>query len=34
LWAEPVPIELLVRTEIDLETGLVEIADLAPTRVA
>jgi type VI secretion system protein ImpF len=33
LWAEPVPIELLVRTEIDLETGLVEIADLAPTRV-
>ncbi len=34
LWAQPVPIELLVRTEIDLETGQVEIADLAPTRVA
>lgn len=34
LWAQPVPIELLVRTEIDLETGKVEIADLAPTRVA
>jgi type VI secretion system protein ImpF len=33
LWAEPVPIELLVRTEIDLETGMVEIADLAPSRV-
>jgi type VI secretion system protein ImpF len=31
LWAQPVPLEVLVRTEIDLETGLVEIADLAPT---
>lgn len=28
LWAQPVPIEMLVRTEIDLETGRVEIADL------
>ena len=34
LWAQPVPLELLVRTEIDLETGNVEIADLAPVRVA
>lgn len=34
LWAQPVPLELLVRTEIDLETGQVEIADLAPTRVS
>jgi type VI secretion system protein ImpF len=33
LWAQPVPLELLVRTEIDLETGQVEIADLARTRV-
>ena len=33
LWAQPVPLELLVRTEIDLETGKVEIADLAPMRV-
>jgi type VI secretion system protein ImpF len=33
LWAQPLPIELLVRTEIDLETGQVEVADLAPTRV-
>src|SRR5262245_24648249 len=33
LWAEPVPLELLVRTEIDLETGQVEIADLASSRV-
>ena len=31
LWAQPVPLELLLRTEIDLETGKVEIADLAPT---
>ena len=28
LWAQPVPLELLIRTEIDLETGKVEIADL------
>jgi type VI secretion system protein ImpF len=33
LWSQPVPIELLVRTEIDLESGQVEVADLAPTRV-
>jgi type VI secretion system protein ImpF len=32
LWSQPVPIELLVRTEIDLETGQVQVADLAPTR--
>ena len=34
LWAQPVPLELLVRTEIDLETGRVEIADLVPSRVS
>ncbi|MGH9350089.1 MAG: type VI secretion system baseplate subunit TssE [Vicinamibacterales bacterium] len=34
LWAQPVPLELLVRTEIDLETGKVEMADLMPTRTA
>jgi type VI secretion system protein ImpF len=34
LWAPPVPLELLVRTEIDLETGRLEIADLAPSRIA
>ena len=34
LWAQPVPLEFLVRTEFDLETGKVQIADLAPTRVA
>ncbi len=32
LWAQPVPIELLVRTEIDLETGQVEIQDLVSSR--
>jgi type VI secretion system protein ImpF len=34
LWAQPVPLELLIRTEIDLETGKVQIADLAPNRVS
>jgi type VI secretion system protein ImpF len=34
LWAQPVPLELLVRTEIDLETGKVQISDLAPARVS
>lgn len=28
LWAQPVPIELLLRTELDLETGAVEIRDM------
>jgi type VI secretion system protein ImpF len=32
LWAQPVPLELLVRTEIDLETGRVELADLLTAR--
>ncbi len=32
LWSQPVPLELLVRTEIDLETGKVEIAELTPAR--
>ncbi len=29
LWAQPVPLELLLHTDIDLETGRVEIKDLA-----
>ena len=33
LWSQPAPLELLVRTEIDLETGRVEMADLLPSRV-
>lgn len=28
LWAQPVPIELMLRTEVDLETGQVRIEDL------
>ena len=28
LWAQPVPFELLLRTEVDLETGQVEIHDI------
>ena len=32
LWAQPVPLELLLRTEVDLETGRVEITDLAGSR--
>lgn len=33
LWAQPVPLEFLIRTEFDLETGKVQVADLAPARV-
>jgi type VI secretion system protein ImpF len=29
LWAEPVPMELLLHTDLDLETGRVEIKELA-----
>jgi type VI secretion system protein ImpF len=29
LWAQPVPLEFLVRTDFDLETGRVRITDLA-----
>jgi type VI secretion system protein ImpF len=28
LWAQPVPLELLLQTDVDLETGAVEIRDL------
>jgi type VI secretion system protein ImpF len=34
LWAQPVPLELLIRTEIDLETGKAKLADLAPAGTA
>ena len=33
LWAQPVPLEMLIRTEIDLETGKVQIADLGASRL-
>jgi type VI secretion system protein ImpF len=29
LWSQPIPLELLLRTEIDLEAGTVEIKDAA-----
>ncbi len=29
LWAQPVPLEMLLRTSVDLETGEVEISDLS-----
>jgi type VI secretion system protein ImpF len=34
LWAQPVPIELLLRTEVDLETGKVEVRDLGASGFA
>jgi type VI secretion system protein ImpF len=33
LWAYPVPLELLLRTDVDLETGQVEIRDLARSEL-
>ena len=33
LWAQPVPLEMLLRTEVDLETGSVEIRDLTGGNV-
>jgi type VI secretion system protein ImpF len=32
LWMEPVPLEMLLRTEVDLESGKVEVKDLDPAR--
>jgi len=34
LWAQPVPLEFLVRTDFDLETGKVHVTDLISPRVA
>jgi type VI secretion system protein ImpF len=31
LWAQPVPLEILLRTQLDLEAGQVEVRDLAGT---
>ena len=28
IWAQPVPIEMLLQTKVDLETGLVEVRDV------
>lgn len=30
MWAQPVPLELLLRTKVDLEVGQVRLRDLAP----
>ena len=30
MWAQPVPLEMLLRTQLDLEAGKVEVRDLAP----
>jgi type VI secretion system protein ImpF len=30
LWAQPVPLELMLRTQLDLEAGKVELRDLSP----
>ena len=32
LWAQPIAVDLLIRTEIDLESGKVQMADVAPAR--
>lgn len=34
LWAQPVPIELLLRTQLDLEAGQVEVRDATSGAVA
>jgi len=37
MWAQPVPLELLLRTQVDLEAGQVEVRDMgsgAPRRAA
>lgn len=31
LWAEPVPVHMFVRTDVDLETGVVTLRDLTAT---
>jgi type VI secretion system protein ImpF len=33
LWAQPVPLEMLIRTEIELETGKVRLPDVDAPRV-
>ena len=31
MWAQPVPLELLLRTQVDLEAGQVEVRDMSAT---
>ena len=34
LWAQPVPLEILLRTQLDLEAGQVEVRDMVGTAPA
>ena len=34
LWAQPVPMEILLRTQLDLEAGQVEVRDAAASAIA
>jgi type VI secretion system protein ImpF len=34
LWAQPVPLEILLRTKLDLEAGQVEVRDAGSSRAA
>jgi type VI secretion system protein ImpF len=33
LWAQPIPLELLLRTQLDLEAGQVKVKDSSPTTL-
>jgi type VI secretion system protein ImpF len=33
MWAQPVPLELLLRTQLDLEAGQVEVRDASATTL-
>jgi type VI secretion system protein ImpF len=32
LWAQPVPLEFLMRSRVDLEEGRIEIVDMAQSK--
>jgi type VI secretion system protein ImpF len=34
LWAQPYPLELLLKTDLDLETGMVELKDRSGNTIA
>lgn len=33
MWAQPVPLELLLRTQVDLEAGQIQVRDAGPTSI-
>lgn len=33
LWAQPIPLELMLRTQLDLEAGQVRVRDMAPSTL-